>query len=57
MKFNILQATDDLEKKQKSAFKTFPLMQKDHVQEKTNVALPNDENVSKVREFCQENKK
>jgi hypothetical protein len=57
MDFHVLQATDDLKKKQKRAFKTNALSQKDKVQPKTNVALPNDTNVCDAREFIQENKK
>lgn len=57
MKYNILQETNDLKKKNNGAFKMFPLSQKNNVQDSTGVAIPDDRNVEQARNFIIENKK
>ena len=56
-KFKILKNQPNPIKKEKSAFITQAVSQKDAVQDQTNVSLPSDANVKEARNWVNHNKK
>lgn len=55
--FTLVKNEQNLKYKGKNAFITQAILQKDNVQEKTNVSLPSDENVDEARDWVNHNKK
>jgi len=55
--FTLVKNEQNLKYKGKNAFITQAILQKDSVQEKTNVSLPSDENVDEARDWVNHNKK
>ena len=57
MEYHILKNIPDFHKKEKNVYITNAISQKDKLQPKTDVALPNESNVIDAKEFVDRNKK
>lgn len=57
MEYHILKNIPNLHKKEKGLYITNAISQKDAVQPETNVALPNESNVTDAKKFIESNKK